>query len=120
MSNQLPPSIRKVNASQLGRFTRLSLSICGTRDVVDEAVVHPGGIGARVVHLPGLRFRRGAPGGEVAVSQRAQRLTKLLALRVVPLKGVLPSLGSRDLVLVGQPLRSALDELAHLIGTLQG
>ena len=77
MSNQLPPSTRKVRASQLGRLTRLSLSIVDTRYVVDETVVNPGGIAARIVHLVGFRFGCGSPSGEVAISQRAQRLTKL-------------------------------------------
>ena len=46
------------------------------------------------MHLVGLRFRRGAPGGEVANSHRTQRLTKLLVLRVIPLKREIPSLAA--------------------------
>ncbi len=91
---------------------------CGARYVVDETVVNPGGIGARVVHLAGLRFGRGAPGGEIAISHRAQRLTKLLAVRVIPLIGEIPCRGGL-LMFVRKPIRPALDELPHLIGTLQ-
>ena len=66
----------------------------------------------------GLRLRRGAPGGEVAVAHRAQRLAQLLTGRVVAFEGDIPCRAGH-LVLVGHPLRPALQPLAHLLGTVQ-
>ena len=120
MSNQLPPSMRKVNASQLGRFTRLSLSISVPDTSSTSRLYTPARVGARVVHLPGLRLRCGAPGGEVAVSQRAQRLTELL-VAADRIRRRRKSHASPDTCcLYASQLRPALHELAHLIGTLEG
>ena len=102
----------------VGQIDQALVVDLGPRDVIDEPVVHPGHVGARVVHLPGLRLGRGSPGSEVAVSQRAQRLTELFALRIVSVEDVIPGL-ARHLVLVCQPPGSALDELAHLVRALQ-
>jgi hypothetical protein len=47
-------------------------------DVVGEAVVRPGDIGAGVVHTVGRGLGHGAAGGQVAVAERAQALAPAL------------------------------------------
>ena len=86
---------------------------------VVETVVDAGGIGARVVDLTGLRFRCGAPGGEVTVPDRAQRLPELFLVRVIALERESPRFVG-GLLLVRQPVAAAAQELADLVGIVQG
>ena len=69
--------------------------------------------------LTGPRFRRGAPGGEVTVADRAQRLPELFVVRVVALERESPGFVG-GLLLVRQPVPAAPQELADLAGIVQG
>ena len=84
-----------------------------------ETVEHTGGIGARVVDLTGLRFRCGTASGEVAVSDRAQRFTELLVVRVIPLEREGPRFVG-GLLFVCQPIAAAAQELSDFVGIVQG
>ena len=90
----------------------------GARDVVREPVVHPGRVGARIVDRPGPALRCRAAGGEVAVADRAQRLAELLVVRFISFVAEGPGL-HRHIPLVGEPIRAAPDEIAHLLRTFQ-
>ncbi len=62
-----------------------SLSTCRPGDRRGQPVVAARDVGAGVVGRACRRLRGGAPGGEVAVAQRAQRLAQPLVRRVVAL-----------------------------------
>src|SRR4051812_7442615 len=69
--------------------------------------------------MTGLRFRRGAPRGEVSVSNRAQGFSQLFTRGLISLERQAPSLIG-VLLLVRQPVPPAPQKFTDFGGIVQG
>ena len=79
-------------------------------DDAAEAVVDPGQVAARIVHVPGAVFGSGAPGGQVAVAQGGQRLP------VAFVRGIEALVGQQPRVRDDQPDVQLTDILNNDVG----